>query len=139
MSDLTMLQGTWLGSQGVQVAPEAQPLPKSSRIAYIPKRKAWQLPISREPERAPQIIRGGGEIVLPLPILSGSGRVTTVSRSGGAVMVRTARLRATGVALARAGGCALVDVPNLSGTAVIDEPDHELAALLGIEDLEDFR
>jgi hypothetical protein len=126
---------------GAEGAGRLVPQRKTSQIAFLPKRKSWQLPILRTPdEKAPApAVRGAGGSVLQLPELHGSGRVISIRRGRGGALLAAPAAAAFGRVLARAGGGSSLAMPGLEGFADVDEPELVLAHDLGIEELEDIR
>ena len=144
MSDLSMLQGTWLGVQApaeveVQPPPELQPQPKTGRLAYLPKRKAWQLPLLQKREELEDVVRGRSHGRLRIPRGRARARVVEALRAGATSSVLLPRRVVSAAVRCAASARTRVELPSSYALARVDLPDVGLARVLGLEDVEDFR
>jgi len=90
----------------------------------------------------PVVVRAAGRLVLPVMGLRGSGRVRRLMANGGGKVSIEAVTLAGGpraIACGRASAMLPLQDAALVGSCYLDEPDRGLAAVLGLEHVEDFR
>ena len=141
MTDVLLLQGTYLGAAGSLTGTRPPTHGGGTDIAPAPRPTRWKLPIPAplKPKPLPEITRVYGEARIPRFTGRGRARVINMSRGGGAAVALRSSVSGSAFALCRASGSAEIRVASIPGTAKVDAPDRSLAALLGLEGIEDFR
>jgi hypothetical protein len=125
---------------GAEGGAALAPQPKTSRIAFLPKRKAWQLPLITEAEGGSEdVVRGRSHGKLRIPRGRAKARVIDTQRAGGTSSLAFPRRAASAFVLCGGSSRSRLELPSSYALARVDLPDVGLARVLGLEDVEDFR